>query len=174
MVVQPHIILKAPAGRRLFWLLVGIGHIPGLFDAWESLVTGGLESGAVGRCFGLTIMTIFLALKVGDVAFLRLCEGRRTMVAACLVVALLHVDVARRASESSVMPDCSALVATAWIAGTLAIVRRIVATNIRRVRTIEENHLRLRQFVETVWLDATRPHCWLLARALFLLRAPPA
>ena len=174
MVRHPHIFLKVPAVRRLFWLLVGIGHIPGLFDAWGSLATGSLEPGALGRCLGLTVTTIFMALKVRDVAFLRLREGRRTFVAACLVVALLHVNLVRRTSESSAMPDCSALAATVWVAGGLATVRRILATNFARVRTIEKNHVRASRFAETVWLDAVRPHCWLLALALFLLRAPPA
>lgn len=174
MVHWPHIFSKVSTWRRLVWLLIGIGHIPGLFDAWGCLAADGLAAGVLGRCFALTATTIFLALKVWDVAFLRLCKGRGSFVAACLVVTLLHVDLVRPASESSAVPDCGALVATAWIAGSLATVRRVIARSFASVLTIEKNHDVARQFVETVWPDAVRPHCWLLALVLFRLRAPPA
>ncbi len=168
-----HARLKHPCMRRVLWLLMGLGHLPGLFDAWRHVVAVGLDSAALGSCIGLTLTTLFIALKVRDVAFLRLREGRRTLVAACLVVALLHVDVVRPQAESSVLPDIAALATMAWITGVPTTIRRLVAVCFARVRTVKDHCVKTGQFVETVWLDAARPHCWLLARALFLLRAPP-
>lgn len=174
MVLQRQILLNASAVRRLLWLLLGLGHLPGLFAAWASLSVGGLESEAFGHTLLLTVTTVFFALKVCDVAFLRLCPGRRTLVAACLVVALLHVDLVRPNSESSAIPDLTALAATAWIAGTQVTVRRILARSFARIRSIEKDEVQPNPFAETVWFDAVGPHCWVLALTLFLLRAPPA
>lgn len=169
-----HACLKHPSMRRVLWLLVGIGHLPGLFEAWQHVVVVGLDSAALGSCIGLTLTTLFIALKVRDVAFLRLREGRRTLVAACLVVALLHVDVVRPNAESSVLPDVAALATMAWITGVPTVIRRLVAAGFSRIHTVKDHCVKPGRFIGTVWLDAARPHCWLLARSLFLLRAPPA
>ncbi len=176
--VQRHIHLSPALLRRLLWVVVGLGHLPGLLDAWGKLIfgnaaAGGLDSVALVRFLGLAITLVFVALKVRDVACLRLCPGRRTVIAACLVVALLHVDLMRPASESSVIPDIAVLAATVWIVVGPARIRHRLVACFSRVHTKKIDCVRANRFVGTEWLDAARPHCWLLARSLFLLRAPP-
>lgn len=159
--------------RRLLWLVMGLSHAPGLLDSWQSVAGGAWEPARIGGCLWLTLATVFFALKVWDAPFLRIRANRRTLIAACLVVALLHVDVVRPEGAPTMVADATALVATTWLVGSLPPIRRILVTSLTRARSIIKCHKQVALFTETQWLDVARPHCWLLAMGLFLLRAPP-
>ena len=163
-----------PVIRRAGWLLMAIAHLPGLVHAWRALLAGGLNAEHLGGCVWLTISVAFFALKVLDVSWLRFCTGRRSKVALVLVVALLHVDLTRPGSDPSIVPDCTAVLATALAIGTLPAVRR----GWERVFVHAEAALRRRlpamSSHDTIWLCQSRPHCWVAVLHLFHLRAPPA
>lgn len=193
MFLLTHIRRNPGAARRVFWIVMGLGHLPGLWDASNSLFSGslfsgsldlgspyledgtsvGLAAGGLGRFCGLALTMLFIALKIRDVAFLRLCAGRRSVIAACLVVALLHVDVVRPTSQSSAIPEVTMLAATIWFAVVPTGAGARLAARFSRVFAKRQDRVPARRFVGTAWLDAARPHCWLLSRALFLMRAPP-
>lgn len=162
------------AVRRAGWLLIALAHVPALVRVWGGLLGGGSALEHLGGCVWLTVSIAFLALKVLDVAFLRFPTGWRPCVAIAVMVALLHVDLIRPGSDPSIVPDCTAMLATALVIGALPPVRRgwvrvlicAEATMRRRLPSPVSN--------ETIWLSESRPHCWVAVLRLFLLRAPPA
>ena len=163
-----------PVIHRVGWLLIAIAHLPALVHAWRGFFAGGLGVEHLGGCVGLSLSIAFFALKVLDVSYLRFCTGRRSKVAFVMVVTLLHVDLIRPGSDPSIVPDCTAVLATALIIGTLPLVRRgwervFVHTEaaIRRRLPAASSH-------DTIWLSESRPHCWVAVLHLFNLRAPPA
>ena len=169
---QPSRALRA--ARRMGWLLVALAHVPGLLHAWGGLLAGEPVLEHLGGCVWLTASTVFLALKVLDVAFLRFPTGWRPCMAIALVVALLHVDLIRPGSDPSIVPDCAAVLVTAMVIGTLPPVRRGWNRVLAHAEAVIRRRLPSRVTHETIWLSESRPHCWVAILRLFLLRAPPA
>lgn len=90
----------ASLARRLFWFALLLMHGAAVPSLLQILRQGGefatvLPVGA--RVAAMTFSAAFFALKVLDVRWLRLCPGWRSVVAAIVVVALLHVGVIDRA-----------------------------------------------------------------------------
>lgn len=160
--------------RKPFWLIMLVAHAPALLGAWRSVVANGFEGEQFGACLVLTLSMLFFGLKVRDIAVLRLRTGRRSFVVACIVVALLHVNVLQPQGDSAAVPQCITLVATTWLIGQLPLIRRAFRAYGSRVLAAHRRLFQITSCRNTVWLDAFRPRCWVLAFRLFILRAPPA
>ena len=107
--------------KRLFWLVMLLFHVGAIRAAWTNL-TGDTVAidWAVGglRLVVLVASAAFFALKIADVACLRLKPGWRPLIASVVVAALLHVNVLHRAVESD-SPYSPAPVAALAVVGTL-------------------------------------------------------
>ena len=160
--------------KQAFWVLMGLAHAPALISVARSVVTESFELERLVGCAVLSLAMLFFALKVYGVAWLRFRTGRRAVVAFCLVVALLHLDVIRSNGAPSIVPECTALIATSWLAVRQPSLRRLLGTTLCRAAPLYKSFLPTAHPTETVWLDAFRPRCWLLAFKFFSLRAPPA
>ncbi|MGB2985310.1 MAG: hypothetical protein WBE26_05455 [Phycisphaerae bacterium] len=169
-----HIRSLLPPLRRVFWVLMVVAHAPALVGAWRLFVENGFDAEPLFGSIALTFSMVFFALKVGDVAFLRFRPGRRSFVAFCMVVALVHLDVIRPNDDPTLVPECTVLTATTWLVGTLPLVRRTPREALSRTGSAFKYRPPVRPTAGTVWLDAFRPHCWVLAFRFFSLRAPPA
>lgn len=89
--------------KRFFWLVMLLFHVGAIRSAWSALTgSSGTPDWALGgmRLSILVASAAFFALKMVDVAALRLKSGWRPLVASIVVVALLHVNVLDRAVES--------------------------------------------------------------------------
>ncbi len=160
--------------RKPFWLLMLAAHAPALLGAWRSVMATGLDAERLGGCLILTLSMLFFALKARDIPLLRLRTGRRSFVVACIVAALLHVNVLQPQGDSATVPQCTALVATTWLIVQLPLVRRAFGSLGSRVAAAHRRSFQITFCRNTVWLDMFRPHCWVLAFRFFCLRAPPA
>ena len=171
--VSGHIRSLGPGVRRAAWLLIAAAHLPGLVSSWRVLFTDALDMERLGACGVLTLTMIFFALKVRGVAFLRFRTDRRSRVAVCIVVALLHLDVFRPSGVPTVVPECAILVATTWLVGSLPVVRRGLRSVLARAGSAFKYRPPITPSTDTVWLDTVRPRCWTLAFFFFSLRGPP-
>ncbi len=151
-----------------------VAHAQGMLGAWRSFSEGGVNGELLGGCLLVTVAVLFFALKIVDVSFLRLRTDRRSCLALCMIVALLHVDVLRPDDGATVIPEYTTLVAASWLAGSTRVVRRLTRLEFARHRTTSSNLSVSARSADTTWLDVFRPRCWVLARRVFLLRAPPA
>lgn len=116
---DPSPFLTAP--KRLFWLVMLLFHVGAIRSAWTALtdpsVTPDWALGGI-RLTVLIASAAFFALKIADVAALRLKSGWRPLVASIVVVALLHINVLDRAVESD-SPYSPAPIAAMAIVGAL-------------------------------------------------------
>ncbi len=165
---------RLPKLRRLFWLIMVVGHAHGLVGAWRSSVASGFDLEPLGGCILLLLSMLFFVLKLGDVAFLRFRADRRSFVAFCVVVAFLHLGVLRPGDDPTLIPEYTALAATTWLASGLLLRSRTPRESLARTETPGRHGPSMGPRGRTIWLDAFRPHCWILAFRVFNLRAPPA
>jgi hypothetical protein len=149
-------------------------HAPGLIAVWRSLVESQATFERLTGCIGLTLAMVFFVLKARNPAFLQFRTDRRSVVAVCIIVALLHVDVIRRGSDPVAAPESVALVATTWLAGALPRIRRRLSAAMKRLALVVKHRLPAAPWRDQVWGDELRPQCWLLTYRLYTLRAPPA
>lgn len=95
----------ATAARRLFWFALLLLHGAAIPSLWAAISRGG-EIGTLlpltVRIAGMSASAAFFVLKIADVSWLRLNGGWRSVVAAVLVVAVLHVGVLDRALHGDV------------------------------------------------------------------------
>lgn len=155
-------------------MLVAVAHAPGIVHAWRGILANGLDLEYLGGFLWLTVAMAFFALKVFDLPCLRFRTDLRSWVALGMVVGLLHVDVIRQGSEPSLVPDGTAVLATAWAIGTIAPVRRLWRESLASLETALRPRHASATLHDTLWFAALKPHCWLLAQRLFNHRAPPA
>jgi len=159
---------------RCFWAAMVAAHAPALASSWESFVDGGMAVGLLGGCAALTATTVFFALKLYGVSFLRVSPGRHSIIAMALVVGLIHVDCLRPALDGEVVNNCVAVVAITSFVGGLA----ALGESLRARRTAGESGSTIafnpRRFAGGLSFEIARPCCWVLALALFTMRAPPA
>ncbi len=166
-------IAPATLAPKALWLLMGACHAPALWGAWGSLTGGAFSAEHLAGFFLLFASMVFFGLKVCDLPVLRLTVRRRGWVAVAIVVALLHLDVVRPSDDPTLIPECTALVASTWLLGAEPIDRAL-----ERVRgwliQASTRKCPLAQHADSVWLDAFRPHCWTLVLGQSTPRAPPA
>lgn len=163
----------SPRWRRAFWLVMGLMHLPALAGSLCSLLNDGFPIERLGGCLALSLTTLLFALKVWDVSWLRWRAGLQSCVALVVVVAVLHVDALRPVDDPTFIPEYAALVASTVALAALRPVRSRLTIAIRRtftpVTTIASNF----RSNSTLWINSSRPHCWMPALPSFALRAPP-
>lgn len=168
--------LIAPRYRRWFWRafwgVMAVGHAPALLGASRALLADGFDSREMGAFLGLGLATVFFALKLYDVAWLRIPNDSRCWVAVTIVFALLHVNVMSEHTGTALAAECGEIVASAVL---LAGLLRAEHCKLRSTHNGNSpKHLPIPvRLQEAVWLDDIRPRCWVLVLRLFALRAPP-
>lgn len=159
--------------QRIAWVLVAAAHVPAFVRAVRSLFTEGVTASGLTGCTVLGLVLAFLALKVAGVGFLRFRTDARSLLAIGLAIGLMHVDVLRPQVDITLIPEYAPIVATTLLAAGLDRLRRVRAALSCRVNPVVNTATAMLRRHEAVWFDAFRPHCWVRATHLFLLRAPP-
>lgn len=162
--------------RRGFWLLMALGHARALVGAWTALLGTGLAAERLGTCTLLTLSMAFFVLKLRDVSWLRWRADRRSFVALCMVIALLHANALKGSdSPPTVIPEYTALVVTTtFLVVQTSQLRRLLRSRSAGPTSDAVEDLGLAPVGHTIWLDSFRPHCWVHPHRVFGLRAPPA
>ena len=111
--------------RRAIWAAIAAAHVPALFSSWERLAASGWDVAQLGGCIGLTLSIVLFGLKICDAAFLRINANRRSLVASCIAMALIHGDVMGLELGPTVIPECTAIVAFGVGAAALPQCRRL-------------------------------------------------
>jgi hypothetical protein len=153
---------------------MALAHAPALLGAWRSLFESGFGLERLGGCFVLTLSMLFFALKLRDVACLRFRTDRRSCIALCIIVALLHTNTILPDTNPTIIPECTTLVLTTWLTSQMPLTRRVLVAIPARVAASLRRRDPVTPSTETIWLDAFRPHCFALVLRVFGLRAPPA
>lgn len=153
---------------------MALAHAPALLGAWQALFSDGFAFEPVGRCAGLTLVVLFFVLKINDPAFFPLPTDRRSIVAICMVVGLLHVDVVRPVHDPTLVADTAALVAATCLVASLRPVRRALGEALGAATSPFKCRQLVTHSTDGICVDDVRPHDWLLVVGLFSLRAPPA
>lgn len=123
--------------RRAFWAIMLIGHGPALLRVTgEWLVEGDASAGL--RALALAGFSVLFALKVLDVAWLRLPGDRRSVVTLSVAVLLLHAGVISRNLPAGAAETLVAVKEAATLGG-LAVMAGLV---LRRVRRVDSKALR--------------------------------
>lgn len=169
-----HFPAVVPSLTRLFWLVMATAHLRALLGEWRAMFVEGVGLEALGGSIILTVSMAFFLLKLLDVPALRFHVDRRSCIAFCMIVALLHLDVIRPTNDPTLVPECTTLVAATWLISLTPAVRRRLPSRLFRTTSLTRHLPSLTRTAETVWQDAIRPHCWHLTYRIFLLRAPPA
>ena len=165
--------IKGILGRAL-WLVLLVAHARALITASWYCHTNGFTLEAVGGCILLTAAIVVFALKLCGASRLRFCRNRRSFVAVCLILAIIHLDCIDPGMRSTFVSKCVVAVATAPLVVVVPRLARALRTGRVREEASHKFHLPDARSHEEAWLDAFRPHCLVLASHLFRLRAPPA
>jgi len=150
------------------------GHTPALTASFRKLVTLHFSADRL-LAFGFVFAAmIFFAAKLLDLPSLRVRLNRHSLLVMVLVVAVLHAGCLDADYHFQLVVDeILVLTATTAFLAACCVCRRtdLVAVNAssaaRRLAILGAQR-------RTVWLDQSRPHCWVLASDLLHLRAPPA
>ena len=153
---------------------MGVMHAPALNGAWRACVRDGMSVELLGGCLILTASMLFFVLKFFGVAFVQFRTDRRARVALLLAVGLIHLDCFQSVIRGASAADCAAVIATTSLAGGFVHVGRTWSKSSVRAGRLSRPQSSLGWFTGNVWLDDSRPRCWVLASHLFRLRAPPA
>lgn len=164
----------AKALNRGFWVLMLLAHAPALFSAWRCCLAEGLKLDLLGGCIVLTASMVFFVLKLRGIGWLRFHTDRRSLLALGLVVALIHLDCLRPGLRTEVASKCAVVLVTTAVVVTIPRMTRLLRSVCGQRSTTRKRRLPNGRCVDDAWLDTSRPHCWVLARDLFRLRAPPA
>jgi len=151
-----------------------LAHTPALATSWRAILEGGLASGQLVPCLFITGSMLLFLLKVVNVRFLRIRPGSHSCLIFCVVVALLHVDVARPSQDRALVIEIHEIVATTLIAGRLLLLRHECRATRSgdHGRTKTDTHRPT--FDRQALADAILTHSWTLVRQAFGVRAPPA
>lgn len=158
---------------RAFWGVMAFGHAPALLGASRALLVDGFGSREMGAFLGLGLATVFFALKLYDVAWLRIPSDVRCWIAVTIVFALLHVNVMSEHAGTVLAAECGEIVASAVLVAGLLRAEQCKLRSTHNGNSPKHLPIRVRLH-EAVWLDDIRPRCWVLVSRLFCLRAPPA
>lgn len=169
-------LVQSPPIRRAFWSVLLLLHVVGLKSAVTSLSLGGAEVWL--RFAALTLSMLFFALKIADVACLRLNSNWTSTVAAVVAVCLIHTNVLRQATDGGFDPvpaTAAVVISAAVAAGMTERVRRHISRALARVAELLAHGASLLRLV--FWglaehADIPRPG--LLQVHCISLRAPPA
>ncbi len=165
---------RAGVFSRLFWGLMILAHAPGLIAAGRAGLMNGFGVELLSGSVLLVASMVFFVLKIRGVPWLRLQTNRRSVIAVCLVVMLIHLECIRPGLRGELLSQCTVVLVTTSLVFA-------VPRGVRRVRSsLASRHSSssLRSFDDrptgVIWLDSYRPRCWVLVLSLLRLRAPPA
>ncbi|MBI4719154.1 MAG: hypothetical protein HY763_15240 [Planctomycetes bacterium] len=167
----PGISVLTASAWRGFWGLMIYGHAGAALSAWTDCLAApaGLGGSAALRAVVLSAAVLFFGLKLLDVAWLRIQRGRRPLVAAIAIVAVLHVNVVQRAVGGDA--EYSPLQFGAVLVLGAAVESELILRGCRQWGA-SRTPARLRRCSRR-WPAAER-HAWAVAvRALFSLYTPP-
>lgn len=156
---------------RGFWLLMLAGHARAVVAAW----IGAAEGVDPVRIIILSLATLFFALKLADVAWLRFRTNARSIAALALIVALLHLNTVGIAG-GEMIPQ---VLATASAVLFLEPVQRRFDLAFERVAALFDagatNHdsSRALRLLETLTELVRRTPQWRIAHTATPPRAPP-
>lgn len=158
---------------RGFWLIMLVSHAPALSAAWRGLVENGFQAGRVAGLVFLVAAMLFFFAKLLGLAFLRVNLDRRSVVALCVAVALLHGGCLDVELRPELLADFAANLVTASAVFAVC----LVICRLRKQQLEDAVGRRVSSAGGgsrgAVWLDESRPRCWVLVSHLFHLRAPP-
>ncbi len=163
---------------RAAWLIMLLGHMPAMIQAWSTWLSSASSAGDLFRCLTLTPAVLLFILKVIDVPWLRVARDGRGLLTMTIAVALLHAGVIQRMSTHLPDLETSAIEATlaggllAVLAGAVRRMRRFEFGDCRRLR--RRTHANLVCILNREIFALLRPRFELLARACGVNRAPPA
>ena len=171
---------RSATGQRLttsLWLAMLLLHGPGLVSAFGTLAQG-VEFGALLRAVGLSLSAGLFVLKIADVPWLRMHANWRSAVAATVVIALMHVGVARRVVSGELVFTPQEVGAVLCLGTVHEVVRqrRRVAWLRQQLRARWIPRRRTTQLALLAWLEgvADRVAAPQLLPATVGTRAPPA
>ena len=159
----------------MFWVALLALHTLALPSLVASLTKTSVteQLALVPRIAGLALSAAFFTLKFFDVAWLRTDWDWQRVVAAVLIVGLLHVGVIDRALASPVESNSMPWLFVGAVVGTAMLIRRLrahLALCFPQVGEPADRPFNLSAALHRAW----RPH-ELASHSLFLaLRAPPA
>ena len=168
-----HVQLMKEALSRALWLVLLVAHARALIAAWRYSPTNGFTVEVAGVCILLTAATVLFALKLGGVPWLRFRCDRRSFVAVCLILAIVHLDCFRPGTRQALVSRCVVVLAAAPLVTVVPRVARVLCAE--RTHGASPRRLRLSDVRrhEEARFAGFRPHCAVLASHLFMLRAPP-
>ena len=152
---------------------MAVVHAFALFAVVRSCVEGAAGASGPGACLTLLLSQLFFLLKTADVSALRFRPGKRTWIAACLLIAWIHVDTVDPSLGQIVSGDSTDLLATTVFIGSFGGVSQVVRQVMSRCVRFAKAHVPLLKFGRPVRVDEFRPRSWVLASYSFSLRAPP-
>lgn len=159
---------------RSFWLIMLLMHTPALVSTCRNLGTSGLTAEASLTVLAIVVTMLYFLLKLIGARFLQFQMNRKTIIALCLITALLHVGVIGGESDPMWTGEYSTLlISTTVLLGSFTIVRRMLRGGRMRDASRARHLPELHPFDHIAWLDVFRPHCWKRALHLFTSRAPP-
>lgn len=163
---------------RAAWLIMLLGHMPAMIQAWSSWLSSASSAGDLFRCITLTPCVLLFVLKVIDVPWLRVARDGRGVLTMTVAVALLHAGVIQRVSLHLTDLETSAIETTlaggllAALAGAVRRMRRFEFGDCRKLR--RRTHADLVCILNREIFSLLRPRFQLLVRACGVNRAPPA
>lgn len=111
--------------RRAFWLLMLVGHLPGLVRSASPLWVSDLGFEPVAA-MGFTLACTLFVLKILDLRWLRFRTDRKTVFSLALAVALVHANLMRFASDTDEEFPTPLIVSNILLASNLSSVRRLL------------------------------------------------
>ena len=158
---------------RGFWLIMLVSHAPAVSAAWRGWVENGFQAGRVAGLVFLAAAMLFFFAKLLGLAFLKVHLDRRSIVALCVAVALIHGGCLDVELRPELLTDFAEnLVTASAVFAVCLVVRKLRKQRLeyalaRRVSPVGGGSR------GAVWLDESGPRCWVLVSHLFHLRAPP-
>ncbi len=111
--------------KSAFWLLMLVGHLPGLVRSVSQLWDSQSAFNPVAAT-GFTLACTLFVLKILDVAWLRFRTDRKTIFSLALAVALVHANLMRFASDAGEEFPTPLIVSNILLASNLSLVRRLL------------------------------------------------
>lgn len=160
---------------RGLWAVMLVAHAPALTSSFRKLLLHGFSAEGLAGFIVLLAAMAFFAVKLVDLPRFRFRLNRQSVLASILVIAVLHAGCLDSDFRFQLATD-ELLVLSAVTVGMAVhgvICRRrfldAVAASVAARRLTLPGRPR-----GSIWLDQSRPHCWVLASNLLHLRAPPA
>ena len=121
---------------RLFWMGLMLLHVPIFGAVVASMAREGMSLGKVGSAFSLLLAFTFFALKLHDVACLRLRNRTHSIAAFCVITALVHQGTLLPDERADVAEPTMIVVALTIAGGAMLRHRRAWPDLVRFLRAV--------------------------------------